>query len=41
LNIDSILLNYFLRLKIMKVPDFASPKSVYVLKSVEKWLSKT
>jgi hypothetical protein len=41
LNIDSILYWIILPLKLMKVPDFASPKSVYMLKSVEKRLSKT
>jgi hypothetical protein len=41
LNIDSILDWIILSPKNMEVLNFASPKSVYMLKSVKKWLCKT
>jgi hypothetical protein len=40
-NIDSILNWIISRLRNMKVLNFASPKWVYMWKSVEKWLCKT
>jgi hypothetical protein len=41
LNIASILNCNILDLRNMEVPNFVSPKWVYVFKSVEKWLCKT
>jgi hypothetical protein len=41
LNIDSSLNRNILSLKNMEVLNFASPKLVYMLKSVEKWLCKS
>jgi hypothetical protein len=41
LNIDSTLIWIILGLRNMEVLNFASPKWVYILKSVEKWLCKT
>jgi hypothetical protein len=41
LNFDFILNLYILGPRNMEVLNFASPKWVYMLKSVEKWLSKT
>jgi hypothetical protein len=41
LNIDSVLNWIILNLRDMEVLSFASPKWVFMLKSVEKWLCKT